>query len=156
MKMAVDPRIIRTVIIGLFVILLASGLLVTYMLAERTTVDPASYAHAGMVVKQKFAEYADRSDEDVGRQLYGKGYITQEQNFTLKSRGLTDNDIAHLVAMKAYSPEQKALFYIVYIILWSSLLAGVLQLLSYLEHVPVSEFDQSEPMNERTEGSDGE
>lgn len=112
--MTMNKSRVGTVSIALyaaFVLCLVAGICFIHFFVVRPQIDSLSYAHAGKVIKGKFPVYSHYTDEEAGRQLYGKGYITPEQRFVLKSVGLTDDDIAGLVTWKSYSPLATALIY---------------------------------------------
>ncbi|HVS79725.1 MAG TPA: hypothetical protein VHF05_01985 [Candidatus Paceibacterota bacterium] len=131
MEKPVEGRYIRYAVIAIFAVLFVSGGFITYHFANRIVIDPASYAHAGKIVKEKFPlSYASSTDEEIGRKLYGKGYLTAEQHLGLRSVGLSDDEIAHLVTEKENSPTEKALWYVGFLTLWAAVFAAALAIVS--------------------------
>lgn len=112
-----------------FIALLCAG---SYFIYERTNmirIDDSAYARAGSVIKEKFpGKYDMYTDEETGRRLLGKGYVSEEQRFVLKSVGMTDNAIANLLVTLPYSWEEKALDYTMFITVWAAVFALILRI----------------------------
>ena len=76
-------------------------------------VDSTSFEHAGSVIKEKFPEYNDLSNEAVGQKMFGNNKVlTLEQFQTMRDRGLTFDQIVNLVKYtQKYNTLEKIGFY---------------------------------------------
>ena len=106
----------------IFAAIAALGIFYIHMWTYRVRIDPQSYAYAGSIIKEKFPQKYDMfSDDEVGRNLYGKGFVTEEQKFVLRSVGLRNDQIDNLVIKKPYTQNEKILYYTGFLILWLAL-----------------------------------
>ncbi len=124
MAIFLSMKIFRIGISVLFFVLLCLGLFFVNEWTKQLRIDPASFAHAGSVIKDKFpGQYDMYTDEVAGRHLLGKGYITEEQMFAFKSAGLSDKEINDLIVKNLYTREEKMLFYVEFLVAWAALYA---------------------------------
>ncbi|TAN57796.1 hypothetical protein EPN15_03025 [Patescibacteria group bacterium] len=107
-------RAIKVIFVGVFLLVQAFGFFLTYTYTNEKMVDPTSFEHAGSVIKEKFPEYSDLSNEAVGQKLFGNNKVlTQEQFQSMKDRGLTFDQIVNLVKYtQKYSILEKIGFYV--------------------------------------------
>ena len=106
-------RAAKVIFVAVFLLAQAFGLFLTSTYINKEVVNPASFEHAGSVIKEKFPEYSDLSNEVVGQKLFGnnKG-VTLKQFITMKDRGLTSDQMENLVKyMQKYSTLEKIGFY---------------------------------------------
>ena len=86
---------------------------------DRKVIDPSSFAETGRLIKMKFPEYSDISDEIVGSTVYEK--VIKELDFEtieeLQARGLEIIDLFEY--MDKYSIIEKIGFYILSFIIIS-------------------------------------
>jgi len=107
-------RAVKVFFVFLFILVQLSAAFLVTAVANEKQIDPTSYNDAGSIVKQKISEYADYSNEEVGRKLFGNNKtLSFEQFKTLKDRGFTLEQIANLVKYKnKYNIVEKIGFYI--------------------------------------------
>jgi len=107
-------RAVKVIFVGVFFLAQAFGFFLISTYTNEKIVDPTSFEHAGSVIKEKFPEYSDLSNEAVGQKLFGNNKVlTQEQFQTMKDRGLSFDQIVNLVKYtQKYSTLEKTGFYV--------------------------------------------
>jgi len=106
-------RFLKVVFVGGFLLAQAFGFFLISTYINKKIVDPTSFEHAGSIIKEKFPEYSNLSNEAVGQKLFGNNKVlTQEQFQTAKDRGLTFDQMVNLVKYtQKYNTLEKIGFY---------------------------------------------